>query len=639
MQIGRITLTLILSLLWQLATTQSSFFVARDFQAAVAKDTRTRSGAPGPAYWQNRGVYRLEASVDPESGRLQGRGTIEYTNHSPDTLFRLNLKLFQNVHLPQAFRAGRVSEDFLTDGLFIRSLQVDGAPVTWDNEAVHNSFDPTNAWLPLPDPLAPGQTTTIGLEWDYRLQSTVGNHREGRVDATSFFVAYWYPRVSVYDDIRGWDRVQLNNQIEFYNDFNDYEITVRMPAGFLVWATGELQNAPELLTKPYLEKLNRAQQSDEIIRLVTTTDLQNGNITRPEENLFWKFKAQNVTDFAFALSDHFLWDATSVTVDSTTGRRVSIHTAYQQNSTDYPEVAQIASECVHYFSTRRPGIPYPYPTLTVYNGYGAMEFPMMVNNIDMGNLDDARALTAHEIAHTYFPFLTGTNESSFAWMDEGWATFYEYYACTELYTLANPDQAIYPGYYLRRYLANDAPETEVPIFTPSHQLIGTAYGLNAYGKPASAYLALEHLLGTATFQRCLHGYVDRWRGKHPSPYDFFFTFEDISGQDLDWFWQRWFMEYNTMDLALTGFRQEGDVAYVRVKNTGGKPLPIVLEVEYAGSERAEFTFNPRLWKEKEEVELALAGKGAVRSVRLVWEAFVDVRPENDRIEVGKMKRK
>ncbi len=612
---------------------QPAIYIARDFQQAIRNNTRALDGRPGSAYWQNRAHYDLDVTVKPGEKKVEGKARITYYNNSPDALPRLNLKLIQNVHLPRAVRAMQVGEDYLTDGIRLFNIRADGEPVAWDNTAVQASDDPTNAWLSLPKALEPGRSVRIELEWSYTLQASRHEHREGMVDSVSLYCAYWYPRLAVYDDIRGWDVIPHNVQTEFYSDFNDYDVTIRVPEGFIVWATGELANAAEVLREPYLGRLQQSYQSDEIIKVVTAGDLKKGGITVRQPQLAWRYRAGGVTDFAFGLSSHFLWDATSVVADTLSGRRASVQTAYQQKSPGFSEVADIARNCIRYFSTRMPAIPYPYPKLTVFNGFGQMEYPMMVNDVDMYNQDDNRALTAHEIAHTYFPFLVGVNESAFAWMDEGWATLLEYFACTELYTLKNPEQSIYPGYYMRRYLGPKGPETEVPIFTPSFQQLNPAYGLNAYGKPASAYLSLMHLLGRETFLECLHAYVERWRGKHPQPYDFFFTFGDVSGQDLGWFWQRWFMEYNTMDLALEGYQFENGISYVRVRNEGGKPLPIILKAILEDGSSQTFTFSPGWWEGSDVVEAGFATPGPARRVELVWKDFVDVDSTDDVLEV------
>ncbi|MCB0581903.1 MAG: M1 family metallopeptidase [Phaeodactylibacter sp.] len=612
---------------------QPALYLPREFQQAVEKGTRALAGQPGPRYWQNSASYRIDAKVKPADKRIEGRAEITYVNNSPDTLWALSLKLIQNVHLLQARRASYVDPGFYTQGISLSNVRVDKQPVDWNDGAVFQSEDPTNAWLSLPAPLLPGAGLQLELEWNYQLQTSKLEHREGMVDESALFAAYWYPRIAVYDDISGWDRIPHNVQTEFYGDFNDYDVTVRVPPGFAVWATGELANAEEVLSPLALERLLLSYESDTVVPIFTRETLAAGQAVQPAEELAWRFTAENVTDFAFGASDHYRWDAASITVDSATGRRASVQAAYQPETRDFDEVAEIARACIGYFSTKKPGIPYPYPTMTVFNGHGQMEFPMMVNDVDMYTLDDTRALTAHEVAHTYFPFLTGTNESAYAWMDEGWATLLEFFACTELYTLENPEQSIYPGYYLRNYVGIKGAEVDVPMLTPSHQLLPPAYQLNSYGKPAAAYLSLYNLLQEDTFLDCVREYVERWRGKHPQPYDFFFTISECSGQDLSWFWQRWFMEFHAMDLALAGYRQEEGALFVTVRNDGGLPLPVPLEVEMEDGSTRYFRFSPIVWEGNSEVELELPLEGAARSVYLVWKDFRDVDPEDDRLEV------
>lgn len=612
---------------------QTSLYLPREFQKAVEAGARTLDGRPGPRYWQNRASYRIDAKVMPAERRIEGRAVITYTNNSPDTLPELNLKLIQNVHLPQARRASYVDPAFYTRGMELSNVRVNDKAVDWDNAAVYSSEDPTNAWLPLPEPLPPGASLQLSLEWSYQLQASSREHREGMVDETALFAAYWYPRVAVYDDISGWDRVAHNVQTEFYGDFNDYDAIIRVPKGFAVWATGELKNEADVLSPLTLERLRQSRQSDTVVHIITRETLAAGQAVQPAAELAWRFTAEDVTDFAFGASDHFLWDAGSVAVDSTTGRRVSVQAAYQPETRDFDEVAEIARACIGYFSTQMPAIPYPYPTMTIFNGHGQMEYPMMVNDVDMGNMDDTRALTAHEVAHTYFPFLAGVNESAHAWMDEGWATLLEFFACTELYTLENPEQSIYPGYYLRNYLGVKGAEVDVPMLTPSHQLLPPAYQLNSYGKPASAYLSLYYLLGRGQFLSCLQEYAGRWSGKHPQPYDFFFAISDCSGQNLDWFWQRWFMEYHAMDLALVSCRTTEKGLFVKVRNEGGMPLPIPLKVEMKDGNPRQFTISPAVWEGKEEVELELPVQGRPQSVSFIWKDFRDVDPGDDRLEI------
>ena len=628
----KLTLTLSLLLLFTaLLPAQQALYQPRDFQQSVKKGTRSLNGQPGPRYWQNRASYQIDARALPSKRRIEGGAKIIYTNNSPDTLPRLNIKLIQNVHLPQANRASYTGASFLTTGIIITRVQVEGQNIGWDNNLIQKAADPTNAWIILPEPLLPGASLELELDWNYQLQTSSLEHREGMVDKTSLFAGYWYPRIAVYDDVHGWDRLPHNVQTEFYGDFNDYDVTIRVPKGYVVWATGTLENVEEVLSPLALERFLLSQAVDTVVHIITKEMLADGQAVQPLPELAWHFRANEIIDFSFGMSDHFLWDATSLPVEE--GRRVSVQAAYQPNSKDFHEVAAIARGCIDYFSSEIPGIPYPYPTMTIFNGHGQMEFPMMVNDQDMSTLDDTKALTAHEIAHTYFPFLTGINESRYAWMDEGWATLLEFFACTEKFPLGNPEASIYPGYYLSSFLEGKGLEVEVPLLVPSHQLLGTAYSLNSYGKPAAAYLSLYHLLLEDPFLDCIHEFVKRWRGKHPLPHDFFHTVSDCYGQDLNWFWKRWFMEFNTMNLALISYRQKEESLWVTVRNEGGLPLPVPLKLNMEDGSSRFFKFSTIVWQEKDEIELEVPLYGKVKSISLEWKEFRDVDPRDDRLEI------
>jgi hypothetical protein len=602
-----------------------TFYIPRDVRQAYDRQTRSTSGKPGERYWQNRAAYKIEVAIAPHLKKVTGTETITYTNHSPDTLASIYLKLIQNIHRPETFKvAFGEDKDFQTNGMIIESIKVNGKMTAWDNEKVWAGPDPVNAPIGLPAPLLPGGQITVDIHWEYELQ-TSENHREGMTDSTSFFCAYWYPRISVYDDVNGWDRVPFNDQIEFYNEFSDYDVTIRVPKNFIVWATGELQNADEVLEDRFVRLLTGTIVSDSPVKVITPADLRAGNITRNKPQLSWHFIAKDVTDFAFGSSDHYLWEASSVIADAVNYRRVSVQTAYKETSEDYPAVLEIARKSIQYFSSEMPGVPYPYPVMTVFNGFGQMEYPMMCNDVEQSSLDDTHTLTAHEIAHTYFPFLTGTNEGRYAWMDEGWATFLEYHACTKIFNLEDPFST-FPGYYSRHYLPNKTLEAEVPLLTPSHQMLSPSYGINAYFKAGSAYAALNSLLGDEMFKKCLQGYIERWRGKHPTPYDFFFTFNDLSGQDLNWFWKRWFMEYNTMDLSLVNVKasENGKKVTVTVRNDGGKPLPVTLVCTLADGSLKVVSHSPGVWKSADIFSTRLSLPSGIVKLELKDGVLLDV---------------
>ena len=607
---------------------QSTLYQPVDLQRAYEAGTRSLDGQPGPNYWQNRADYWLQIWVSPPSTEIRGEAVIAYVNNSPDELREFNFKLAQNTRVPTSQRAFDVSPGFLTEGFQVHKLTIGEFPIDWNSEEVNHSGDATNHRVELPRPLPPGGQTVVRMEWTYDLGTTPDDIREGVVDSTTFFLAYFFPRIAVYDDLNGWDETKLNEQTEFYNDFGSYDVTVHLPRNFVVWATGSLQNPMEVLQPAILNRLDKAADSKGVVHIVTDREIEAAQVTLQQPELSWHFQAADVTDFALGLSDHYRWDAVLARHTRSPGD-VFIHTAYQPNSVDFPEAADMARKTVEYFARKMPGYPFPYPNLTVFNGHSMMEYPMMVNDVSLDNTDDVIALITHEIAHQYAPFMIGVNESRYAWMDEGWATFLEYHASYGAFPLSD-SMATFPGYYQRKVKATTDASFDLPLYTPTDLLFPNGYGFNSYGKAATAYTALKELLGEEEFKRCLHEYFRRWTGKHPVAHDFFYTFNDCSGKDLDWFWKAWFFEYNRIDLAITGVElQDGGIDRIEVTNRGGKPVPIKLRLTLADGSQEVLRANPKVWRDRSVVSFYYGGDQRIVEARLLDDWYVDPVPEDN----------
>ncbi|MGW8282529.1 MAG: M1 family aminopeptidase, partial [Gemmatimonadota bacterium] len=294
------------------------------------------------------------------------------------------------------------------------------------------------------------------------------------------------------------------------------------------------------------------------------------------------FRADYVPDFAFAVSDHYLWDASSLVVDPATGRRVLIDAAYDAESADFYEVAEVARKSIDYMSREFPGVPFPYPAETVFNGLSEMEYPMMVNDISSEDRQYMISLTSHEIFHTYFPFFMGINEIRYAWMDEGWATFGDWLITNHLM----PDEP-YPLFGMDAYESAAGGWDDLPIMAGSGQTRNPAYFLDSYPKPAFFYLMLSDMWGEDRFGAAIREYIDRWNGRHPTPWDFFNTLENVTGDDLDWLIRPWFFEYGIPDLALGDVQRAGDTLRIDVLRVGARPVPIDVTVTWSdGTETA-----------------------------------------------------
>jgi hypothetical protein len=540
---------------------------------AYAKGTRTASGRPGASYWQNHARYSITVDASPAQRAVRGTERITYVNNSPDTLKSLNFKLFINIHKPGAPRAGGAGEDYLTPGTQIDAFTVNGQPTRWPGNA--NTF--TNQQVRLAAPLMPHDSVRLSFDWHY--QASVEAGREGMLDSTTLFLAYFYPRVAVYDDYEGWDTMLFNDRQEFYSDFNDYDVTVRVPANYVVWGTGTLTNAAAVLQPEPLQRYQRSLTSDEVVRVASGAEIAAGRVTAAAPTNEWHFRASNIPDVTFAIGNHYDWDATSVLVDDAAHRRASVQSAYNDTAADFHYMANWGRLALDYFSHQWPGVPYPYEKSTIVQGSADMEYPMMVNDGSNEDTTFSRFVAEHEIAHTYFPFYMGINETRYAFMDEGWATTLEYLINQRNLGLEKA-AGFFREFRVDRWIQDPSPVQDLPIVTPADVLGGSAYGNNAYGKAALGYLAVKDMLGDAAFKRALHAYMSRWNGKHPLPWDFFNTFNDVSGRNLDWFWSNWYFSNNYIDLAVRGATKTAAGYSVRIDNVGGMVAPFDLRLRY-----------------------------------------------------------
>ncbi len=562
------------------------------FQHALQSGTRTTTGEPGSRYFQNTADYTIRAKIDPEAYLLSGTETIVYTNNSPDELPQLVFRMYQDI-MKKGFKTQeKINASDKTNGVAVSHLVVNGDSI--DPVGTYVIRKGTNMIVTLNQPLMPGQKLTIDVGWSFQIPRKT-QVRMGTYADTAMFIAYWFPQIAVYDDIDGWDMIDYLGRVEFYNEFGNFEVAVTVPDRYLMWATGVWQNPEDILQDEYLAKYRAAWQSDEVIRIVTQSDyVSKKGITLGNGPLTYRYKAEGVSDFAFCLSDFYNWDAASVVVDES-GRRVYTEAVYNPKAKDFPMVAAHSREILADFSMRQPGIPYPYPKMTVFQGElsgGGMEYPMMVNDAASPSEPGSFGLTSHEIAHSYFPFYMGINERKYAWMDEGWASFFP------------GDQMEAKGFMneglaweIKGFASASGTGYDPVLMEPSYELEEGLYYMQAYSKPATAYEMLRDVLGQEKFIVALHLYIERWHGKHPTPWDFFNCFNEAAGEDLSWFWKPWFFEKHRANLGLDEVEIKGKKLSLVVTNEGQLPLPLVLNFTFKNGETGTEHLDPSVWKE------------------------------------------
>jgi len=606
------------------ATPAQQLFMPRDVRSALERGTRSPDGLPGPHYWQNHARYDITLMAMPPDRTIRGMEHIVYVNNSPDTLRSLTFKLLLNVHKPGAPRNYGAAADYLTSGIHIDRFAIDGQPAPFPpDDALF-----TNAVVRLPKALLPHDSVNLSVDWHY--QVSLQSNREGMIDSTTYFLAYSYPRIAVYDDINGWDRINFMDSHEFYSDFNDYQVTVQAPRNYVVWGTGTLQTAREVLQPACFGRFQQSFTSDEITHVATLAELKAHAVTAQQDVNSWRFTASNIADMAFAVSDHFVWDASSVVVDSTTGRRASVQAAYNDTTVDYPHMVSFGRRALQWFSTQWPGIPYPFEKTTIVQGYADMEYPMMVNDGTNADTSFSRFVAEHEIAHSYMPFYMGINETRYGFMDEGWATTFEYLIGLDDLGPQKAAEA-YKAFRVRSWIGDFSSDEQIPIIIPGDALTGRGFGNNEYGKASLGYLAAKDLLGDELFKKCLQEYMHRWNGKHPIPWDFFNTFSQVAGKNLNWFWNSWFFSTGYIDLGIRSVTRTGAAYRVVLDNIGGFPAPVDLQVQFADGSSETRHLSPAIWEsDLKTATVTIRTAKPISSVQLEGGIFMDADLSNNR---------
>lgn len=603
------------------------------FEQAVQNGTRTHTGRAGDAYWTNYATYELEAVVSPDTRTLQGEAGIVYRNQSPDTLQELVFHLYQNLNAPGAPRTFAVN---VTEGMIFSEVEMDDQPLIERNRRGIPGYyvDHTLMYVRPAAPLLPGAEVELEISWQLAIPPAP-NPRMGQ-DGEVFFLAYWYPQLAVYDDLRGWDEDPYLGSGEFYMGYADYDVRITVPEGYLVGATGELQNGEVILTTTARQRLEQAATSRETVAVVTSTDLREGRATLPSESGVhtWHFTAEKVRDFAFGTSDRYLWDATFSQV---TGQEepVMIHALYRPERQYWKEAALYGQFSIEYLSELL--WPYPWPQMTIMEGLigGGMEYPMItLIGSDRDKLS-TMSVIIHEIGHMWFPMIVGTDEKAYTWLDEGLTRYNQNEGMNEFFDDYDPWHPVSgrPGGYFR--IAGTGNEVASMRHGDRYPPRGSARGIASYDKPAMGLRALEGIFGREKFLAAYREYGRRWAYRHPSPYDFFNTFEEVLGEDLDWFWSSFLSETWTLDQAVAGVKADQNAVTVTIDDRGLLPMPAPVRVTYADGRTAEKTVPVSEWLAGRRTATLRFPGGKVTAVEIDPEAYLpDTDRQNNRWEKG-----
>jgi Peptidase family M1 domain len=596
-------------------------YMPRNVKNAFKNETRASDGKPGKNYWQNRAVYNISINVAPPNKTVTGTEEITYTNNSPRTIENIVFRLTMNSHAPEAPREQPVSPDYLTSGVHIDEYKENGKVKAW------REGKSTVQAVKLDQKLAPKSSVKLSFKWHYDV--SVESNREGMIDPTSYFIAYFYPRVAVFDDVDGWDRANFTEGHEFYNDFNDYTFEVNAPKNFVVWATGDLLNPDETLQPTFSDRLKKSFTSDDIIHIATLAELKSNSVTVQKDTITWKWKADDISDVALAVSDHYIWDGGSVVVDKTTNRRASVQSAYNVEAKDFEKMVEYGKHTLDWCSNNFPGVPYPYQKTTIFRGFADMEYPMMVNDSSNEDPNFTKFVVEHEILHTWFPFYMGINEQRYGFMDEGWTTAFENLIGRNDFGDERAD-GLFKAFRVQGWIKGATADGDIPIITPGDAMTGRGFGDNEYGKAALGYLAFKDLVGDAMFKKCIREFADRWHGKHPQPWDMFNTFNAASGQDLNWFFNNWFFTNGYIDFAVQNVTPTKKGYMISLKNIGGFAAPVNIIVSYADGTKETVHQTPAIWnKNQKEAMVNIATTKKIKSLVLDGGIFMDADETNN----------
>ena len=584
---------------------------------------RSSIGAPGPDYWQQRADYSIAASLDTGTTQLTGSVQITYTNNSPDTLRYVWVQADQNLYRP----ASKGSAMFPADSRWgVRGFQggYTFSDVRVNGTAVQPRINDTMMRLDLPAPLRPrGGKTTISIQYSFRVPEH-GSDRMGR-DSSLYELAQWYPRMAVYDDVRGWNTDPYLGQGEFYLEYGDFDYAVTVPAGYIVAGSGVLQNPSEVLTAEQRRRLSSASSNTSVVQIITESEAAAAKTQRRSGTKTWRFRAHNVHDVAWAAAPDFRWDATSWN-----GILTQSYYQFPKAGKAWEQAAEQTQWTIRQYSELF--FPFPYPQATSVAGpVGGMEYPMFVM-VHYGSADPTSIFGTinHEHGHEWFPMIVGSNERRYAWMDEGINTYINSFANEARY----PGQSAYP-LYLRNWQDVVTHGTQSPLMTAPDDIDPTALGAIGYRKPALVLLTLRnHVVGADSFDRAFRDYIRNWAFKHPTPGDFFRSIENGTGEDLSWFWRGFFYTTDDLDIGIDGVTMqtsEGQrLAKVSLHRMTSIPFPVKFRVAYADGTREDFSLPVSIWARTNKFDAVVPVRGTVTGVRLWPDPSVpDWNPAND----------
>jgi len=583
--------------------------------------TRNADGSPGAAYWQNRADYKINASLNDTINEIKATVVITYTNNSPQNLPFLWLQLDQNYFSKQSRGQLRMPADIYSrygnsastfdGGYKINSVQLN------DNAADFIITD-TRMQIRLKDAMKPtGDVVKIKIEYSFIIPDR-GADRFG-IQPTSkgniYEVSQWYPRMCVYDDIQGWNTLPFIGAGEFYLEYGDFDVTISAPASHIVVASGELQNPVDVLTPFQNQRLEEAKKSDKTIVIRSHGEVSDPASRPSVRTLSWHYSIKNARDFAWASSKSFIWDAARINLPGgKNALAMSVYPAESKGKEVWGRSTEYVKASIENNSKRF--IEYPYPVATNVAGItSGMEYPGIVFCHYTSGGSELFGTTDHEFGHTWFPMIVGNNERKYGWMDEGFDTYINSFARAD-FNNGEFKIPLVSMQALAGYFCGDG--TEAIFNTPDGILEGNI-ARTLYRKPGTGLELLRNeIVGAKRFDYAFRLYIQRWAYKHPSPWDFFRTIDNATGEELGWFWKSWFIENYRLDQSILSVaypdHNYNNGAIVTIANLEQMAMPVVLEYETISGKKDRIRLPVEIWNNTAAFKVALPTKEKVVKV-------------------------
>jgi Peptidase family M1 domain len=573
------------------------------FYPQGGNDIRSGSGEPGAKYWQNRADYKINCTLDTSMHRVASEVEISYTNNSPDNLEFLWMQVDQNIYRADSRASatttetgGRWANEKFTEGDVIRSISVDAGGKAYAPKYLTTD---TRMQVWLKDALKPGSTVRVTISYQFDVPE-YGTDRMGRLNTKNgwiYEVAQWFPRMCVYDDVQGWNTLPYLGAGEFYLEYGDIEYNVTAPADLIVAGSGELLNPQDCLTPEQISRWNQAKNSDKTVMIRSEKEVTDRSSRPAKANCTWKFRIQNARDVAWAASKAFVWDAARMNLPS--GKKSMAASVYPVESikkNGWQRSTEMVKGSIEYNSSKWFEFPYPVAT-NVAGIVGGMEYPGIVfcgyNSAGSG----LWGVTDHEFGHTWFPMIVGSNERKYAWMDEGFNTFINGLSTKNFNNGEFASASFFPGDQTK-YVFSDQMDglMNIPEVIQQDNL-----GVAAYLKPAMMLNALRDVvLDSARFDAAFHEYARRWAFKHPTPWDFFHTIENVSGEDLGWFWRGWVLNTWKLDMAVKGVTyidsNPANGAQITIQNLEKMAMPVTVLIKEANGKEHRMDLPVEVWQ-------------------------------------------